>query len=150
MSRQEKQNVLNGDQIVQGDLTVDSGVITTTISATTISAGANSNLKVGGSGANFTALNVIRQVIDYTAINSGNLSLAVHTPFTSGVATLIGSGDYIVPLSQPAESGVTLLPAVAASAATISVRYVQTSLAAIDPAAQEYRFLVIRGTVLSN
>lgn len=117
----------DGDVVFNGQITVNSGI------------------KTYASGVVIPGMTVISQVIDFAAAGSGingipQLSFA----FTSGPAGTIGSGDYIIPLTQPAESGFNIFPATATSADTITVNAIAT--AAINPAAGAFKFLVIKQT----
>lgn len=129
-----------GDRLTQGNSTVMKDVIVKGKIT------AQSGVTTDSSGSVLTGLKLIQQVIDFGAIGSG-VTTIVHTPYTSGAAALIGSGDYLIALTQPVESGATIIGIPAASGGTISVKY--NNETASDPAAQAYTFAVVKGNVIS-
>lgn len=100
----------------------------------------NSGLKVGASGFAIPSIQVVSQVIDFAAIGSGN-SEFLQFAYTSGVVGTLGSGDYFLPLNQPAESGYLLLSAQSNTGDSIAVTVFATEN--VNPAAAAFRFLVL-------
>ena len=123
--RIQKNSLKDGDRAIEGVLIVNSG------------------LQIGASGLKLPVINVVSQVIDFAAAGSGiNTQSSVSVAFTSGATGTISSGDYIIPLTQPAESGFMILPAQAATGDSITVNILST--AAINPAAQAFKFLILK------
>lgn len=123
VNRSQKNNVKDGDVIVGGKLTLNSGI------------------QFGGSGITFPVITAVKQVVDLAQVASG-IATTVEVAFTSGAAGIIGSGDYCIPLTRHANTGVLLFPAQTTTGDSLAFGY--TNMSNVDPAAAAVTFLIVR------
>lgn len=131
--RQNKNNILEDDVLVPGKIVAMSGVTADTINAA-------NGIKQGSSGTLIPRINVVAQSVDLAAIGS-SVSTLISVAFTSGAVGTVSSGDFVIPLTQAAESGVILTPAQTSTGDTLTFGYMNTTN--VNPAAQTIKFLIL-------
>lgn len=126
VSRLQKNNAKTGDIVVDGKLTVNSGI-------------------QFSSGNNFPSIFVVSQVVDLAATGS-SIGTIVEVAFSSGAAGIVSSGDYCIPLNTNvgAGSGLVLQPGQTTTGDSLAFSY--TNLTNANPPALAIKFLILKGT----
>lgn len=124
-NRLQKNNQKDGDFIINGKAT------------------ANSGIQFGGSGITFGSITVVAQAVDLAATGS-SVGSVVEVAFSSGAAGIIGSGDYCIPLNtNPAVgSGAILSPGQTTTGDSIAFGY--ANLTNANPPVLTIKFLILK------